>query len=75
MKEDMSSKIAKFEMPLLVFSQWIPNSSFVNKIPEKKIKIEGLSIDSRAVHKNFLFFSIKGENHDGHSFLEQAKKK
>ncbi len=33
---------------------------------------KGISIDSRKISKNELFVAIKGENHDGHSFVEHV---
>ena len=75
MKLDFKSKIAKLEMPLHELSEWIPGSEFVGKIPEKRILIKSISIDSRAIYRNSLFFSIKGENYDGHFFLGQVKEK
>ncbi|UCC45818.1 MAG: UDP-N-acetylmuramoyl-L-alanyl-D-glutamate--2,6-diaminopimelate ligase [Candidatus Zixiibacteriota bacterium] len=35
--------------------------------------IKQLEYDSRSVKENALFFAIKGYQHDGHEFLEQAK--
>ena len=74
MKLDSTSKIAKLELPLHVLNMWLPESKFVGKIPDNNIFIKAISIDSRAIHKNSLFFSIKGKNYDGHSFLQQVKK-
>ena len=34
-----------------------------------------VSIDSRSIKKNSIFFAIKGENFDGHSFVKEAVKK
>ena len=38
-------------------------------------KITGISIDTRSIKKNDLFIALKGENHDGHNFLEKALEK
>ena len=35
-------------------------------------KINGVTIDSRKVMKNDIFFPIKGENFDGHNFINNA---
>ena len=35
-------------------------------------EFQGISIDSRRVKKNDLFIAIKGENHDGHEFINEA---
>lgn len=34
--------------------------------------INGVSIDSRKINKGDLFFAIKGENFDGHDFIEEV---
>jgi murE/murF fusion protein len=41
----------------------------------QKINIEGLSLDSRQVQKNHLFFAIKGTKHDGKDYIFNAIKK
>lgn len=35
----------------------------------------GISIDSRSIRAGELFFAIRGANHDGHDFIEQAIEK
>lgn len=34
--------------------------------------IKGVTIDSRAIEKDMLFIPFKGENVDGHRFIDQA---
>ena len=34
--------------------------------------INGISIDSRKIHKNDIYIPIKGENFDGHDYINQA---
>jgi len=41
-------------------------------IGKLKCKIDEVLIDSRSKSNNGLFIAIKGENNDGHNFLEQA---
>ena len=36
------------------------------------ISISGVSIDSRTISKNELFIAIKGNNHNGFSFINDA---
>ncbi len=48
----------------------ISGVEFVNKDLVKTIK--GVSIDSRKINEGDLFFAIKGENFDGHNFVDQA---
>jgi MurE/MurF fusion protein len=48
--------------------------NLINNLPEekKKIKILGLSTDSKTVKKGFIFFAIKGNNSNGEKFIEEA---
>lgn len=39
------------------------------------IKINGISTDSRKINKGTAFIALKGENFDGHGFVEDALKK
>ncbi len=41
----------------------------------KNFDYEGVSINTRTLKKNDLFFAIKGKNNDGHAFIEEAIKK
>ncbi len=43
-------------------------------IPEsiKDFEVQGLSLDSRDVHRGFIFFSIKGSKANGRQFVDQA---
>lgn len=40
-----------------------------------KNKIKGVSIDSREIKEDMMFFAIVGENNDGHNFIDQVLKK
>ena len=40
--------------------------------PIRESIIRGISIDSRNVTKDYLFFAVKGFNQDGNSFITQA---
>ena len=48
----------------------------INNIPEekKKIKIRGLSINSKQNNKGFIFFAIKGHRSNGEKFIGEAVK-
>lgn len=46
----------------------------LNKLRLHQI-FEGVSIDSRIVRKDELFIAIKGENTDGHNYIDEAFKK
>jgi murE/murF fusion protein len=41
----------------------------------KKISYSGVSINTKTIKKNNLFFAIRGKNKDGHSFVKEAIKK
>jgi UDP-N-acetylmuramoyl-tripeptide--D-alanyl-D-alanine ligase len=50
-------------------------NQFVEHNLQSGIIINKIVIDSRKASKNTLFICIKGENNDGHDFIEQALKK
>jgi len=41
----------------------------------KKVNYSGVSINTKTIKKNNLFFAIKGKKYDGHRFISQAIKK
>lgn len=43
-------------------------------VPPLHAPISGLSTDSRSVGPGQVFVALRGENHDGHTYLEQAAK-
>ncbi|MGD7007805.1 UDP-N-acetylmuramoyl-L-alanyl-D-glutamate--2,6-diaminopimelate ligase [Metabacillus sp. 84] len=53
----------------------------LSEVPVKKIfgppsqQIHHLTFDSRQANDNSVFFSMRGENHDGHQYIEDALKK
>ena len=49
----------------------------INNLPIniKKINIKGLSLDSRHVKKNYLFFAIKGKESNGEHYIDSAIRK
>ena len=56
------------------------NQSFLlknifDKKPIKNINYDGVSINTRTIKKDNLFFAIKGKNIDGHEFVKKAIKK
>ena len=46
-----------------------------NRKPNKQLTISDISINTRDLKKNSLFFAIKGKNFDGHNFVYDAFKK
>jgi len=63
----------------IVFNKKKYQSSFLQKIfPDRIIKnvsYNGVSIDSKNIKKNNLFFAIQGKKNDGHKFVNEALKK
>ncbi len=53
------------------------NCSFTYRGSEEKLhqKISGVSIDSRTIQPNEVYFALRGENHDGHDFVLSAFKR
>jgi UDP-N-acetylmuramoyl-tripeptide--D-alanyl-D-alanine ligase len=41
-------------------------------IGDPNLLIEGVSVDSRTIHKGEAYFAIKGEHYDGHNFVKEA---
>jgi UDP-N-acetylmuramoyl-L-alanyl-D-glutamate--2,6-diaminopimelate ligase len=41
---------------------------------EVNVPVRGLAVDSRQIGAGFIFVAIVGDNHDGHRFLEDARK-
>ena len=41
----------------------------------QKINIKGLSLDSRQIKNNYLFFAIKGSKYNGENYIINAIKK
>ncbi len=46
----------------------------INNLPKekKKIKVKGLSINSKQIKRGFIFFAIKGNNFNGEKFIQEA---
>ncbi|MDJ0508501.1 MAG: UDP-N-acetylmuramoyl-tripeptide--D-alanyl-D-alanine ligase [Crocosphaera sp.] len=58
------------EIPQILFDNFQENSGF---LLDKKIK--KINTDTRKLEKNELFLALKGENFDGHGFVEKAIEK
>jgi len=51
------------------------NAEIVKELTtKKKIRFEGVSINSKQIKKDNLFIAIKGKNYDGHIFVKEALK-
>ena len=56
------------------YQKYLLDKVFDNKIV-KKVNYNGVSINTKTLKKNNLFFAIKGKNKDGHKFVKEAIKK
>ena len=56
------------------WSNFIANKTFYNN-NFKNLSFSGVSINTKTIKKNNLFFAIKGKKNDGHSFAKEAIKK
>ena len=75
--KQLIKKIIKKEK---LFIKKIDYKNFLLKKALKNIKLKktsysGVSINTKTIKKNNLFFAIKGKNTDGHKFLNEAIKK
>ena len=82
--QDYGRKVLKFSdkkiIKEIVFNKKFSNQSFTlkNVFPNlniKNVKYNGVSINTKTIKKNNLFFAIKGKNNDGHDFVEEALNK
>ena len=69
--QDYGSKIINFSDKKVVKDFKIKNKGSKNKI-FNKINYSGVSINTKTIKKNNLFFAIKGKNNDGHNFVKKA---
>lgn len=53
----------------------IQTKKFINKNLASNLEITGISFDSRKIEPGNIFVAVKGENHDGHEYLEEAMQK
>jgi murE/murF fusion protein len=56
------------------YQNFLLEKTFNNKFI-KNINYDGVSINTRTIKKNNLFFAIKGKNNDGHEFAKKALEK
>jgi UDP-N-acetylmuramoyl-tripeptide--D-alanyl-D-alanine ligase len=45
---------------------------FDRPLPGAEVQVTGWSVDSRTVEAGDLYFALRGPNHDGHAFVEEA---
>ena len=55
-------------------SNFLTSKSF-NENNLENINYDGVSINTKSIKKNNLFFALKGKNTDGHNFIKEAIKK
>ena len=87
--QDYGNKVKKFSDKKIIKKiinkkKFFPEKSshqyfLLKKIFDKKfiknINYDGVSINTRTIKKNNLFFAIKGKNNDGHEFVKKAVEK
>ena len=59
----------------MLLEKLLKNVQKINIVGKTKIDIENISYDSRKIEKNDMFICIKGLEHDGHLFIEEAIEK
>ena len=88
-KQDYGSKIINFSDKKIIkeivkkkkfrFKKNIDSNFILKKIFNKKmirdINYNGVSINTKNIKKNNLFFAIKGKNTDGHNYVKEAIKR
>jgi murE/murF fusion protein len=67
-------KKRKFNFKKNYWTNYIFKKAF-NKSKLKNVYYNGVSINSKTIKKNNLFFAIHGKNTDGHNFVKEAIKK
>jgi len=87
--QDLGSKIINFSDKKLIkeivnkrrhsFKKKSSSNFLINKIFKNKnlknTNYDGVSINTKNIKKNNLFFALKGKNTDGHNFIKEAEKK
>ena len=76
--QDFGKKIIEFSDKKIIKQITIKKNNFKN-LPDRNnlnnINYNGVSINSKTIKKNNLFFAIKGKNTDGHIYAREAIKK
>ena len=67
-------KILKNKKPKLKKDHWLKFSlkKVFNEKNVKNLNYTGVSINTKTIRKNNLFFAIRGKNTDGHKFIKEA---
>ena len=63
----------KFSFKKIHYQDFLLRKIFDNNL--KNVNYNGVSINTKTIKKNNLFFAIKGKNTDGHKFVKEAIKK
>lgn len=64
----------KFSFDKNYYQNFLLKKAFDNK-SIKNVNYDGVSINTKIIKKNNLFFAIRGKNTDGHKFVKEAIKK
>ena len=72
--QDYGNKVISFSDKKII-KEIINKKQFYFNNDFKNLKYNGVSINSKTLKKNNLFFAIKGKKNDGHNFVKEAIKK
>ncbi len=73
-KQDYGNRIMNFSDKKVIKEILLRNKNYYENTFEK-IKYNGVSINSKNIKKNNIFFAIKGKKNDGHFYAKEAIKK
>lgn len=58
----------------MILRELLNNVEIINFKGDDELEVSGVSFDSNKVKENFLFVALKGENTDGHNYIDSAVK-
>ena len=77
--QDYGNKIINFSdkkvIKEIIKKRKFPFKKIFNNNNLKNVNYDGVSINTKTIKKNNLFFAIRGKNTDGHKFVKEAIKK
>lgn len=56
----------------MILRELLKDVNIANLKGDESLEVSGVSFDSNKVKKNYLFIALKGENVDGHKFIDSA---
>ena len=81
--QDFGKRIIKFSDKKMIKqlvnkkkkNQFFRSKKIIDKNNLNNLNYDGVSINTKTIKKNNLFFAIKGKNKDGHNYIKEAIKK